>query len=480
MNKHLVAESMMWKFLERGGVQVAQLIVSIIIARLVTPTAYGVVALLSIFIALATVFVQSGLSTALIQKKDTDDIDTTSVIFYSLSIAVLLYSILFICAPWIATFFNLKGLAPALRVLALILFPGAITSIQLALLSKRMLFRKQFYANMFAAISSGLIGITMAYYGFESWALVGQQLSYQTLLFIVLCFLVKLSPKFVVNFQRTKILLSYGVKLLGSNLIDMLYHNLESLIIGKLFNPATLAFCNKGKMFPMVLINNIDGSVQSVMLPAYSASQDNIFKIKQMLRRTITLSTYLVFPLMILLAVVGRPTILLLLGEKWLGAVPYLQLFCFMTMLFPLQTAMFQAINAIGCSSVTLRLMVLKRSVGVVLLLASVWMWRSPYSVVIAAILIEFCAVIINVPANRKLFEYTPVEMLSDILPNLGMALISGFLAWTMSLVISNSFLLLLVQLMTGIAIYIGISLITHNHSLSYIINLLPNKKYAR
>lgn len=474
MDKRVVAGSLGWKLLERGGVQVTQFIVSIVIARLLLPQAYGAVALLMIFISIATVFVQSGLNTALIQKKDADDIDISSVFFYSLAVAVVIYTVLFLSAPWISNFFNIQELTPLLRVLALILFPGAVNAIQLAVLSKRMQFKKQFYAGITASVISGTIGIIMAYKGFESWALVWQQLICQSVICLLLFFMVEWRPTLAVSFQRTKTLLAFGLKLLGARLIDTLYHNLESLIIGKTFSAATLAFCNKGKQFPLTLIDNIDGSIQSVMLPAFSASQDDKQTIKSMLRRTISLSTYIVFPAMIILAAVGKPIIDLLLGFQWLDAVPYLQLFCVIAMLFPLQTADLQAINAIGRSDVYFKLIALKRCVGVVLLIVSVLLWMSPFAVVLAALLVEVVAVVINVPANRSLLNYSFVEMMADILPNFCLALLAGITCWTLQLAIDNNFILLVLQCIVGVVVYIALSMLFRNKNLSYIADFFP------
>ena len=472
-----IVSSLIWKFLERGGVQVTQFIVSIIIARLLVPADYGAVALLMIFISIATVFVQSGLNTALVQKKDADEVDITSVFYYSIGLSAIIYLCLFLCAECIADFYGMPDLIILLRVLALTLFPGALNSLQIAILSKRMMFKKQFYSSMAAAIVSGVMGILMAYNGYGTWALVGQQLSYQIVVCIVLLLLVDWHPKFIFSFNRTKSLLSFGVKLLGARLIDTVYHNLESLIIGKMFSAETLAFCNEGKQFPLTLIDNIDGSVQSVMLPAYSAKQDDLSSVKQLLRKTISLSTYLVFPAMFLLAVSGEPIIYLLLGSKWLNSVPYLQLFCIMAMLFPLQTANLQAINALGRSDVYLKLMTLKRSIGLVLLLVSVFIWYSPFAVIVAALVVEILAILVNVPSNYKILGYSLKEMLCDIVPNLLISVIMGIICYFVLFVIHDMFFALMIQIILGSVSFILLSLVFKSTNLKYIINLIKKNE---
>lgn len=476
-SKNNIIKSLIWKFLERGGVQVIQFIVSIIIARLLLPTDYGAVALLTIFISIATVFVQSGLNTALIQKEDADDIDFSSIFYYSIWLACIIYLCLFCFAETIADFYKMPELTSLLRVLALTLFPGALNAIQIAKLSKQMLFKKQFYSSMAAASVSGVLGVIMAYYGFGAWALVWQQLLYQLVICVVLWWLVSWRPSFVFSFQRTKSLLSYGIKLLGAQLIDTVYHNLESLIIGKMFSADTLAYCNKGKQFPLTLIDNIDGSVQSVMLPAYSAHQENPEEVKNMLRKTISLSTYLVFPAMTLLAATGEPIIHLLLGNKWIDCVPYLHLFCFIAMLFPLQTANLQAINALGRSDIYLKLMTWKRSLGVILLLVSVFVWHSPFAVIVAALLVEILAVLVNAPSNKDVLGYTLAEMISDIIPNLLLSILIGAICYCILFLVQNMLLTLIIQLICGSILFILMSIAFNNANFKYIRNLLRKNR---
>lgn len=471
-----VFSSLIWKFLERGGVQIIQFVVSILIARMLTPHDYGSVALLSIFISIATVFVQSGLSTALIQKKDTDETDYSSVFYYSVVLALIVYIILFFSAEWIAAFYTMPELVPILRVMSVTLFPGAFNALQIAILSKQMQFKKQFYSSLSAAILSGIIGLGLASMNYGPWALVYQQLSYQFVVCIVLFFLVKWKPKLIFSFKRTKSLLSYGLRLLVARLIDTVYHNLESLIIGKRYSAETLAYCNKGKQFPMTLIDNIDGSVQSVMLPAYSAKQDDTIAVKAMLRRTVSMCTFIAFPAMITLAAMGNPLIGFVLGEKWLDAVPYLQLFCIVSMLFPLQTANLQAINAIGRSDTYLKLMSWKRLIGVAILAVSVYIYDSPFSVVIAAMVIEIVAILINVPSNKKYFDYHLYEQLQDILPNFLIASIAGVATYLVILIGLDCLFTMLLQGIVAFSSYYLLSRLAKNNNLDYVLSLMKKK----
>lgn len=469
----LVLSSLIWKFLERGSVQIIQFVVSVLIARILSPSDYGSVALLTIFITLATVFVQSGLSTALIQKKDTDEMDYSSVFFYSIILSLIVYIILFFCASWIGNFYNMPELVPLLRVMSITLFPGSLNALQIAILSKRMQFKKQFYSSLVAVILSGLIGFFLASWNYGPWALVYQQLSYQTVICIVLFILVKWKPQFYFSYQRTKSLLSYGLRLLVARLIDTVYHNLESLIIGKQFSVDTLAYCNKGKQFPMILIDNIDGSVQSVMLPAYSAKQDDKQAIKMMLRKTVSMCTFLAFPAMITLAAMGKPLIGLVLGEKWLAAVPFLQLFCVVTMLFPLQTANLQAINALGRSDMYLKLITAKRVLGMFVLIVSVLIYNSPFAVVFAAIIIELVAILLNIPSNTKLLDYHFIEQVQDVCPNLLLSLVTGLFTYLVIYLGYSNLITLIIQGIISLCMYIALMAVTKNSNLEYTKSLI-------
>ena len=480
MSKNSVVGSLIWKLLERGGIQIIQFVVSIIIARLLDPAAYGSVALITVFVSLATVFVQSGLGTALVQKKDADSTDFSSVFYYSLTIAAFIYAVLFFTAGPIAQFYKMPDLKPVLRVMALTLFPGAFNSIQVAVLSRKMQFKLQFYSGLLAAVISGAVGITLAATSFGVWALVAQQLSYQVLICILLWFMVKWRPTLEFSFAKTKGLLKFGSKLLFSNLIDTLYHNIESLIIGKKHSESDLAFFSKGKQFPLILIDNINGSVQSVMFAAYSKEQDNLAKIKNMLRKTMAMNTYLVFPAMLGLAVVGKPLILLVLGEKWLDCVVYLQVYCLLSMLMPMQTANLQAINALGRSDVYVKIMIVKRLLGVALIFGAVFLFESPVAIAYAALINEFISLLINIIPNKKIIGYSAWELIKDTLPNLILAVIMAAAAVLAGYFIENPVLKILAQMSAGVVSYLLVSIISGNKNFKYLKDLVIPKIFKK
>jgi teichuronic acid exporter len=288
-----VIESLFWKIMERGGTQGIQYIVQIILARLLLPEDYGIIALVVIFTSVASVFVQSGLNTALIQKKETDETDFSSVFYLSLFIACLIYIFLFFSAPFIAAFYKMPQITPVFRVLSITLFFGAFNSIQNAVVARKLQFKKLFFSSTGAILVSGAVGIYMAYTGFGVWALVGQQLTNQLFITLVLWFTVKWRPQLLFSLVRVKNLFSFGWKLLVSALIDTVYRDLRSLIIGKMYNPAMLGLYNRGQQFPQLVITNIDGSIQAVMLPVLSSQQNNRPRVKNIMRRAIVTSSFI-------------------------------------------------------------------------------------------------------------------------------------------------------------------------------------------
>lgn len=476
MSSQSVKSSLVWKFFERGSVQAVQFLVGIIIARLLTPSVFGEVALLTIFVSIANVFVLSGLSTAIVQKKELDDIEVTSVFWYCMCVAIIAYAILFFSSESIASFYKMTSLSLHLKVMALSLFPGALNAIQIACLSKEMQFKKQFYCNTVAVLFSGSLGLYMAYTGYGAWALIFQQLSYQVVACVVMWLFVKWRPSFVFSIKKTLPLLFYGSKLLFSNITDTVYRNLESLVIGKFFNSATLAFCNKGKMFPMVVSDNIDGSIQSVMLPAFSKHQDNVEDLKAYLRKTISLSTFLFYPSMLLLAAASKSVIGICLGEAWMECVPFVFLFCILTMLFPIQTTSVQALNAIGLSGITMRYRIRTRVIGVSLLFFFLYLFKTPYSIVFASIFTEVCGILILIPLNKKYLTYSFLELSKDLSSPLLCSILMFICIYSLTFFINNYYILLISQIALGVIIYYIFAKMLKNDNLDYLLYIVKGK----
>lgn len=468
-----VVSSLIWKFLERTGTYLVQFVIQIILARILLPSEYGIVAIVTVFIALANVFIQNGFNTALIQRKNVTDLDYSSVLYLSLLIALVLYIIIFICSPFIANFYKDPLITPVLRVLSLTLFLGAFNSIQTAYISRNMLFKKNFLSSLIAIIVSGIVGIIFANLGYGVWALVIQQLLNMIILIIILLFTIDWKPRLIFSIKRVKVLFSFGWKLLCSALIDTLYNNIYDLIIGRKYTSTDLAYYNRGKQFPNVIVTNVNGSISTVLLPTMSKNQDDKVKVKEMTRKAIVISSFVLFPMMIGLAVVAKPLVSIILTDKWLECVPFLQILCFSFALWPIHTANLQAINAIGRSDVFLKLEIVKKIVGILILIITVPMGL--YSMALGQIITGIISSFINAYPNKKLLNYSYLEQMKDLCPIIIISLVMGLIIYPISFLNLGNLLILILQCIIGVIIYIIFSWLFKIDAFNQIINLIKN-----
>jgi O-antigen/teichoic acid export membrane protein len=470
-SKYKILSALFWKLMERGGTQGIQFIIQIVLARLLAPEQFGTIAIVMVFISIATVFVQSGFNTALIQKKDADEIDFSSVFYLSLIISGMLYVLIYLIAPSVANFYRDPVLMPVLRILSLTLFFGAYNSIQNAYIARKMEFKKLFLSSFGAIVISGILGIISAYQGLGVWSLVIQQLVNQVLITIILFFVVKWKPQLVFSLDRLKILFSFGSKLLASSLLNVLYINLRTLIVGRTYNSETLGFYNRGEQFPKVIVTNIDGSIQTVMLPTLSAFQDDKQKVKQIVRRSILTSSFIIFPIMIGMAAVAEPLVKVVLTDKWIQSVPFLQIFCVSYAVMPIHTANLQAINALGRSDIFLKLEILKKVVGVGVLLISIPL--GIYAIAIGMVFSGLISSFLNAYPNKQLLNYSYFEQLKDIFPSLLISLVMGIVVYLMNFLDIEAWKILLIQIALGSNLYIVLSITFKNESLYYLIDAI-------
>lgn len=469
---------LLWKFAERFGAQGISFVVSIVLARLIMPEEYGVIAIVTVIISLCDVFVNSGLGTALIQKKDADDLDFSTVFFFSFGLSILIYLGLFVGAPFVAAFFEKEILTSVIRVMGARIIVASFNTVQHAYVSRNMQFKKFFFSTLGGTVGSAFVGIGMAYVGFGVWALVGQYLSNAIADTIILFCTIAWKPKLKYSWERWKALFSYSWMLLVSSLIDTFYNNLRNLIIGKQYSAADLAYYDKGKQLPDLLSTNILSSIESVLFPAIAAKQDEKSTVKAMVRRFIKTGSYLMMPLMIGLAVAAEPLVNLLLTEKWLFCVPYIQIYCVVGFLQPIQTANQQAIKALGRSDITLKLEVAKKSLGVVILLCAM-----PYGVfaIAASNILYSCVVLLmNSFPNIRLLDYSLLEQLKDILKNLVISLLMGAVVYCVSFLILPSWAVLLIQIIVGFTVYAALSVATKNESFEYVVAVVGQLLHAK
>ena len=467
----VVFSNLIWRFAERCGAQIVTLIVSIVLARILLPEDYGTISLITVFTTILQVFVDSGLGTALIQKNDADDLDFSSVFYFNFVVCLILYSGMFVAAPYIAFFYNNVSLTPVIRVISLTIIVSGVKGIQQAYVSRNMLFKRFFFSTIGGTLFSAAFGIGLAYAGCGVWALVGQQLSNTCIDTFILWMTVKWRPKKMFSWSRLKELLSFGWKMLASTLLDTVYNNIRSLIIGKMYSSSDLAYYNQGRQFPNVIVNNINTSIDSVLLPTMASAQDDRIRVKSMTRRAIKTSTYVMAPLMMGLAFCAEPIVRLVLTEKWLPCVPLLRIFCITYMFYPIHTANLNAIKAMGRSDLFLKLEIAKKLVGMVLLLSTMWfgVMAMAYSLLISSVLGQ----IINSWPNRKLLNYGYLEQLKDILPGIALAVFMGCCVNLVGLFNLPNFITLLIQIPLGASIYIATSALLHLESFEYLMDMI-------
>ena len=472
-----ISSGLFWSYGERILAQVVSFVVSIVLGRFIAPENFGLIAMAMIFIDICNVFVTSGLGTGLIQKKDTDEIDFSTVFWLSLAMGILMYLLIFSLSPAIENIFKYVNMAIVIRVLGLRLILASINTIQHAYVSRKMIFKKFFFATLLGTVISAVVGIVMAVRGYGVWAIVAQYLTNTTIDTLFLAFALDWHPKLVFQWKRVGHFYRYGWKVLAAALIDNLYTNLRSFIIGKRYSSADLAYYNKGTQFPAIIVTNINSSIMRVMFPALSVQQDDKMKMRDMVKRSVQISAFLLSPLLIGLMVVSKPLIILLLTEKWIDCVPYIYIFCMTYLFMPIHAINEQAIKATGHSEVTLRVEVMKKIIGVALIVISVFLYDKAITLAISFFIYSLSALVINSFPGKRLYNYGCAEQIRDVSVPLLLSIIMGLLIYPFKFLLHQSFILIVAQIMTGALIYVGLCQLTHNPSFEYIKRTIKEKR---
>lgn len=468
-----IVSGMVWRFGEKITAQLVSFVVSIVLARILMPDDYGIVAIVNVFIAIAEVFVTSGLGTSLIQKKDADNEDFSTVFWCNIALSILLYFIVYFTSPIIADFYNMPLLTLVLRAFSLRLPISAVNSIQNAYVSRRMDFKKFFFATLIGTIISGIVGITMAYMGFGVWALVAQYLTNSTIDTIVLFIIIKWRPHFYFNFERAKPLVSYGWKILATDLIGTIFNQLNSFIIGKKYSSADLAYYTQGKKIPDLINNNISGTLSAVLFPAMSltGSKEEIIQIR---RKSLKMMEYVLFPLMFGMIAVADKMIIVLLTQKWLFAVPYVRITCLAALVGVLDSTTIQEIKAIGRSDITLKMELIKKPIFLITILVA--MQFGVEAIAWTLVINGFLAFCFNVYPVRKYIGFDFKMHALDAVPALLMSTVMCVIVFFVGRLISNNLVCLVTQVILGGIVYIGLSIITKNESYLYLKNMMVGK----
>lgn len=479
--KGTVLSGFFWRFMERGGTSIVEFVVQTVLARwFLSPQDFATVALISIFINISNICIQAGFNTALIQKKDADDGDCSSVFFLSLGLSVVFYVILFFCAPLVAAFYEKPILTAVLRVQALTLIMGAFSTVPNAILTKQMQFKKIFYRTIGATVCSAAVGLVMAFNGFGLWTIVGQTLAVNLVGAIFLWFSVKWRPRLVFSKEKIRTLFGFGGKILGSNLINTIYANIVPLFMEKVYAGGTLGYYNKARTIPEKLTENINGTISTVIFPSLSSVQNDKERVKELTRRFIVTSSFIMFPMMAGLIATAKPLILLWLTDKWAMSIPMMQFVCISYAFIPINNANLQAISAMGRSDIYIKLEIIKDTIGVVLLggafAISVFCGLGEKGILLVLAmqaLISLISVIVNAVPNKKLLNYSLKEQFRDILPSLALAAAMGILTWAFTLLNLPNWITLILQVIFGVSFYLGTARLLKFECLSYLMATL-------
>ncbi|MBE5870537.1 MAG: lipopolysaccharide biosynthesis protein [Lachnospiraceae bacterium] len=470
-SKENITKNLFWRLIERFGAQGVTFVVSIVLARLLDPSVYGMITIVTVFTSILQVFVDSGLGNALIQKKDADDLDFSSVFFFNLLFCVVLYGLMFVASPYIASFFTMPDLIPVLRVLSLTIVISGVKNVQQAYVSRNLMFKKFFFATLGGTLGASVIGIIMAYRGYGVWALVVQSLFNATMDTCILWATVKWRPKRMFSFERLKVLFSYGWKLLVSKLIDTVYEDVRSLIVGKMYSPDDLAYFDRGKKFPQLAVDTLNSSIDSVLFPSMSMEQDDISRVRAMTSRAIKTMSYIIFPLMVGLAVCSESIVNIILTPKWAECVPYMQIFCIGLAIVPISIANLNAIKAIGRSDIYLRLEIIRKSLNTVSLLAL--MWFGVKAIAYSYLLNCIMNVAVNAAPNKKFLNYGYRAQVKDLAPAFVLSAVMGIIVYLVSFFGFADWITLIIQISVGVGIYVAGSALFKIDSFYYVLSIM-------
>jgi teichuronic acid exporter len=473
--KKKAINGILWSAIERFSVQGLRFIVGIILARLLLPYDYGLIGMIAIFLAISQTFVDSGFSNALIQKKNRNETDYSTVFYFNIVIGLFFYFILFLCAPLIANFYNSPELTSIIRFVGITVFISSLSIVQQAKLTIALDFETQAKASLYSVIIGGVIGVALAYEGYGVWALVVQSIVQSGMNTLFLWLFSKWIPKGVFSIASFKQLFSFGSKLLVAGLLNTIFKNIYFLVIGKLFSASQLGFYTRALEFQKFPSENVTGIIHRVTFPVLSSVQDDKKRLEIIFRKFIRLSAFVIFPMMIGLAVVAEPLISLILTEKWMSVVPLLQLLCISGMLYPLHAININILNVKGRSDLVLKLEVIKKIIIVIAILITFSFGIK--ALIIGQIFTSIIAFFINTHYSEKMVNYGPWKQIKDVVPVILITLFMALGVWTAMLIVDNDALKLLIGVVVGIIIYILVARIGNFSELKEIISLLNKQK---
>lgn len=462
-----------WKFFERGTSLIIVFIVQILLARILEPTDFGIATMVTVFVSLSTIFVSGGLSNSLIQKRNADELDFSSIFWVNLAVSVSLYFILFFSAPAISNYFGYKQLTPMIRVLSINLLIIAVNSIQIAYISKNMMFRFYFLSTISGKAASGIVGILIAIFGGGAWAIVGQTLSMSLFETLVLWNKVKWRPTFIFSYERVKKLYSFAWKIMFMTFIESITDQLRNLLIGKRYSSEALAYYNKGLLFPTIIVTNISSSLIAVMFPVISDVQDDNDRAILMCRKWISISAYVILPILVGLILTAEQLIPVILTEKWLFSIPYLQIAGIFYVSWIIELPIRETLKSLGHADEILKLQIIKSVVALIMIFIVANL--GVMAIAVSSVGIAFVNVLLSVYASGKLLKYDLKKVTEDIYPSLRLNFIMGIFIIGVSQFNLGAFFLLILKVIVGILVYVFASILFKDQNYLFIKRIVEN-----
>lgn len=472
--KNKTVTGFFWQLSQKVLCQVVSFGISVVLARLLLPSDYGVIAICSMFLVLTGIFIGGGLGTALVQKKNADDIDFCTVFYSGLVLSIVVYLAVFFAAPYIAIFFKNEQITAVIRVLALSMPIGTLSGVQNAFVSKQMIFKKFFYSSLIGTIASGAVGLGMALTGFGVWALVGQNLVSTITNTLVLFCIIDWHPKLIFSYERFKQLFSFGWKMAVVNILTTFFYQLKGYVIGYKYSAAQLAYYNRGEGLPGILYNNINGTISDVLFPALSQLQDDKEALKRALSRAMRISSFFLIPALFGLAAISDKLVIIIFSEKWAPSISFMQVICMISCSDILGMANYQAIKAVGRADTLLKMEFLKRPAMFAILIAT--MFISPLAIAVGQLVYSILAFVVNAYPNRKYIGYPIWQQMKDVGKNFLISLVMAIVVYLLGTLGLNMYVSVVLQVVTGALLYYVMSRTLNKEDYGYVMNFVKEK----
>ena len=461
--------------MERFSQQGVMFVVSILLARTLMPEDFGLVAMLAIFLTIAHTLINSGFGQALIQKQGATYVDECSIFYFNIFVGFVSAGFLCAAAPLIAGFYNQTQLIQMIYALSLNLIISALGLVQITLLNKRLDFKTQLNVSVVSTVISGVVGVSMALNGFGVWSLVILSLCDTILRTSLLWMFNTWRPSWVFSFDSLRSMFGFGSRLLAVGLLNAFFQNVHAIVVGKFFSPLALGFYSRAESLQQLPVDTVSSIINKVTFPVFSSIQDDKPRLKNGVSKAMTMMVLIVFPMMVGLAIVAKPLVIVLLTEKWLPLVPYLQLFCVLGMLHPIHAINLNVLNAQGRSDLFLRLEIIKKILIVIVLIVT-YRWGI-IAMIYGQIAVSFLAYYLNAYYTEKILGYSIVEQIKDMFPSLVLAGLMGIVIYTINYAsISDQLALLITQTVIAVVFYGGMCYFFRNPSFLELIQLFKSK----